>query len=59
MHVYKEPDVNTGAESCLFLWQLFLCKTVNCNSICSWEKGWLICCGHVHDLIQVYEETPF
>lgn len=59
MHIYKEPDVNMGADSSLGLYAFFLCKTVNCSSICCWEKGWLSCHGNVHDLIKVYEEMPF
>lgn len=55
----KKSDVNMSVDSCLVLYVFFLCKTVNCNSICYWEKGWLSCCGNVHDLINVYEEMPF
>lgn len=59
MHVYKKPDVNRSIDGCLGLYAFFLCKAVNCNGICYWEKGQLSCCGNVRDLTQISEETPF
>lgn len=50
VYVYKDPEVNMGADSFLFIIHTFICEISNCNSLYCWEKEWHSCHDYVHDL---------